>query len=269
MSVDMFEHRFRGELSVVPPFVPNDDRDDRVWAHVGSGAGGFPAWRALFSSLLLHGHCRDYQLFSFEAFFNLCEDTYTRRHPEHRRFERYFTGERLAGMRQRVGVWYESGMAETYLYACLVEAIEDISKIGVVLYDPRADWKLKSDIVVLMNGIAMQVSAYVGESEQERQQLEDVREKIERERKENTSRSAHWHNAQVAAMQLFPIRRTHDDLQVVNGVRLFSIAAVNKLLTEMYEHAGVAETDRGFIPDDPPRPPLSKRLRAQAPRQSP
>ncbi|PPJ04113.1 hypothetical protein C5E51_26305 [Nocardia nova] len=262
----MFENRFRGELLVVSAFEPNDDRDDRVWPHAGSGAGSFPAWRALFSAQLLRNHCCDYQLFDFETFFRLCENTYTRQHPEHRRFERYFTGDLRAGMRQRVGVWYESGMAETYLYACLVEAIEDISKIGVVLYDPRADWKLKADILVIMNGVAMRVSAYVGESEQARQQLENAREKIERERKENTSRSAQWNNAELAAMELFSIRRTNDDLQVVNGVRLFSIAAVNRLLAQMYEHAGVAEADRGFIPDNPPRPPLSKRLRAQAQR---
>ena len=35
---------------------------------------------------------------------------------------------------QRLKLWYESGMAETYLYVCLVDVFEDHLREGVVLY---------------------------------------------------------------------------------------------------------------------------------------
>lgn len=243
MSVDMFEYRFRKELLAVEKFQQNDTRDQRVWPHRGSHDGEFPAWRALFTALCLHRHSTGYRLPSYEEFFNFCKDAYTKHHPEKERFTRYFRGELLPGMRQRVGVWYESGIAETYLYACLVEAIEDRAKVGVVLYDPRADWKLKADIVVHINGMSMRVSAYVGHSE-DRPELEAERDEIEHERKKKTSESAHWGNRALRDMPLFEISITEQEVQEVNGCRLFSIRAVNDLLERLYDHAQVPAEER-------------------------
>lgn len=238
MSVDMFEYRFRQELSAVDKFHPNDTRDPRVWPRRGSHEGEFPAWRALFTALCLHRHSTGYRLPSYEDFFNFCKDSYTKHHPQNQRFIRYFEGELLPGMRQRIGVWYESGIAETYLYACLAEAIEDRANVGIVLYDPRADWKLKADIVVHINGKTMRVSAYIGHSE-DRSDLESERDVIEHERKKNTSESAHWDNRALREMPPFEIAITESDVQVVNGCRLFSIAAINDLLDRLYDHASV------------------------------
>lgn len=238
MSVDMFERRFREELEKLAPFVPDDRRDSRVWPRRGSKEAEFPAWHALFTSLCLYGHSTGYRLFGYETFFEHCKRAYLVKHPQPQRFKKYFEGELLPGMRQRIGVWYESGMAETYLYACLAEAIEDKSKIGVVLYDPRADWKLKADVIVIVNGKPMRVSAYVGELG-ERPSIEARRNEIELLRKQNTLESSHWHNAELESMRLFEVARTETDRQIVNGLRLFSILAINKLLNSIYTEAGV------------------------------
>lgn len=238
MSVDMYERRFRQELARLPKFIQNDQRDPRVWPSRGSKEGEFPAWRALFSSLCLYGHSTGYRLFSFDDFFKYCERAYVNKHPDSERFSRYFQGGLLQGMRQRAGVWYESGMAETYLYVCLVEAVEDRCKCGVVLYDPRADWKLKADVIVVINKIPMRVSAYVGDRG-DRPCIEARREEIELMRKQNTLESSHWHNAELESMPLFEIVRTDTDMQVVNGVRLFSLNSINELLKSLYQKAAV------------------------------
>ncbi|MBF6370419.1 hypothetical protein IU469_32685 [Nocardia puris] len=224
MTVDMFEHRFRQELNRLEPFHPNDTRDPRVWPRRGSHEGEFPAWRALFTALCLHRHSTGYRLPSYEEFFNFCRSAYTKHHPRPDRFVPYFQGELLAGMRQRVGVWYESGIAETYLYACLAEAIEDRAKVGVVLYDPRADWKLKADIVVILNGQAMRVSAYVGHGE-DRPDLESERDVIEHERKRNTPESAHWGNSALRTMPPFGVIVKSCGLGVVRRPRTLGCRA--------------------------------------------
>lgn len=234
MSVDLFEVRFREELEKLPLFEPNDERDPRVWKQK------FPAWHALFSSMCLFGHSTGYRLPSFEDFFRYCEHAYTKRNPKRDSYLPFFEGDLLIGMRQRVSAWYESGMAETYLYACLVEAIEDKSKTGVVLYDPRVDWKLKADLIVIANKVPLRVSAFVGDKS-DRPRVEAHRDVVERERKRNTMESAHWKNAEIAAMQLVEISRTDSDQQVVNGVRLFSLASINSLLTSIYQAAGVQD----------------------------
>ncbi len=232
MSVDMFERRFRTELKKLPPFIPNDTRDARIWR------ADFPAWRALFSAMCLFGHSTGYRLPSFEDFFRYCKSAYTKQHPDKERFSQYFQDDFLAGMTQRISAWYESGMAETYLYACLVEAIEDKAKAGLVLYDPRADWKLKSDVVVILNKIPLRISAFVGD-QIDRPRIEAKRDEIERDRKKNTSESAHWDNAALAAMPVFEIARTNAETQVVNGVRLFTLPAINRLLESLYQKAEI------------------------------
>jgi len=238
MTVDLFEARFRQELNKVATFSPNDKRDPRVWPKSGSDEGKFPAWRALFSSMCFFGHSTGYRLFSFDEFYRYCKHAYTERNPKRELFRRYFSGELEAGMRQRVGVWYESGMVETYLYACLIEAIEDKAKIGVVIYDSRVDWKLKTDMVAIINKHPMRISAYVGE-QRARPSIERHRDNLERRSKRNTSESAHWHNAELESLPLFEIARTGDDMQVINGVRVFSLNAINELLGKLYAHAGV------------------------------
>lgn len=228
----MHERRFRQELNKLPAFVPNDERNDRVWSAM------FPAWRALFSAECLFGHSTGYRLPSFDHFFEYCKHAYTKKNPKSDEYAEFFKGDLLPGMRQRVSAWYESGMAETYVYVCLVEAIEDKSKCGIVLYDPRADWKLKADVIVIVRKKPMRVSAFVGE-QSDRPSIEARRDVIERGRKKNTMESAHWNNVELAAMPVFEISRTDADMQTVNGVRLFSLASINRLLGSIYQEAGV------------------------------
>lgn len=230
MSVDLWESRFRTELRKVDRFEPQGAHDPRVWE------ADFPAWRALFSSLCLYGHSTGYRLFSYEDFWRYCHKAYAVQHPKKERFARFFEGELLPGMRQRVGTWYESGMAETYLYVCLVQAIEDESKCGAVLYDSRVDWKLKADAVVLCNNHAFRICAFF-DALDERAGVEQRRDDIERERKKNTNKSAHWGNDELPQIPRLNIAR--DDPQVVNGVRLFSLRSVNQLLREIYQASGV------------------------------
>ena len=219
----------------VEPFVPNDARDARVWR------ADFPAWRALFTSLCLWGHSTGYRLPSFTQFADYVEKAYCRGHPQKERFLPFFEGDLKNGMTQRISAWYESGMAETYLYVCLVEAIEDKLKRGIVLYDPRADWKLKADVIVLISGRALRVNGFVGAVE-DRAQIEENRATVERKRKINTMESAHWGNREFEDLTELVIARTDNDMQIVNGVRLFSIPSINRLLDSIYQTCSVTES---------------------------
>lgn len=152
----------------------------------------------------------------------------------------YFEEPLYQGMLERMSVWYEAGMAETYLYTCLVEAIEDEKREGLVLYDPRADWKLKTDAVVILHGRITRISAFTG-SKEDRPQVEARRSETEKERKKNTMRSAHWGNKQLDQIPQKQITLTEEDCQIVNGVKLFSLSAVKNLLDELYRDAGIQE----------------------------
>ena len=236
MSVDMFEWRFLKEIKKLPEFVPNDERNPRVWR------ADFPAWHALFSSLCLYGHSTGYRLPSFDSFFDYCRKAYTVAHSDKDKYKRFFEDKELVpGMRQRISAWYESGMSELYLYVCLVEAIEDKMKNGIVVYDPRADWKLKADAIVIVNDKPLRISAFIGSNEN-RPKVEASRDQVERYRKRNTKDSAHWDNAQLDTMLTLSITQDERNQQIVNGLRMFSIASINSLLREIYDICAVNQS---------------------------
>lgn len=141
----MHEAKFRRQLAALQALPPPSERPVTRRAR----AIDFPAWRSIFSSLLLYGHARNYALPSVDAFVRACQHNYT--HDCHQgRYDRFFADDELGReVRHRLIGWYEAGMAETYLYVCLVDAIEDVQRSGLVLYDSRVDWKLKADAVVL------------------------------------------------------------------------------------------------------------------------
>lgn len=237
MTVDMFERRFKQELGKLPLFVPDDNRDERVWKV------DFPAWRALFTSLCFWGHSTGYRLPSFDQFFSYCQRAYCKAHPTPDRFRVYFSEPYSLGMKQRAKAWYESGMAETYLYACLVEAIEDKLKAGLVLYDARADWKLKADVIVLIHSQRLRINAFHGDLAS-RSRVEANRDKVERMRKQNTMESSHWNNQELATMRTLTIARDESDFQSINGVRVFSLQAINSLLERIFKEADI---EAGFF----------------------
>jgi hypothetical protein len=144
MTVDMHEGKFRKELQSGERFIPP------TITYYARGID-FPAWRAIFSSMLLRGDSTGYRLPSVEGFVETCDSWY--RSERHRgRFLKYREGDRRDEVLDRFRGFHEAGMAETYLYVCLVDVFEDHLRDGVVLYDSRGDWKLKLDAVVLRGG---------------------------------------------------------------------------------------------------------------------
>lgn len=242
MPADMHEYKFVSELEKSQRCSPSGEMDAEV------RKVGFPAWRALFTSLVLGGHSTGYRLPSYAQCFDYCRRSYT--HPQHNgRFDRWFEPERKLRTEERVRFWYESGMSETYLYACLVDAFEDILKDGVVLYDARTDWKQKWDVAVLTRGVRITVNAFWGEAEA-REDVSAYREAVERRRKRRTLASAHWDNTEAGRWKLLRISRTKHELEDVNGVRLFSMRSINALLGQIYDEAGYAEDERFAFPPD-------------------
>lgn len=144
----------------------------------------------------------------------------------------------LTGMNQRAASWYQSGMAETQQYVCLVEAIEDRLKEGIVLYDARVDCKHKADVVILLRNRVIRINSFLGDVES-RAGVEHRRDRVERVRKVNTSESAHWGNQERQRSLQLAISRTEDQCLVLNGLRLFSYPAINQLLHQAYEEVGI------------------------------
>jgi len=120
-------------------------------------------------------------------------------------------------------------MAEAHLYACLVDAFEDRLREGIVFYDPRINWKIKWDAAVTTRGERFAIDSVWGEPGG-RRRTEVRRDKVERERKERTAVSSHWNHSERERWTRLQIFRSEEDCQIVNGVRLFSMAAVNGLL---------------------------------------
>lgn len=242
MSVDMFERRFRQELNKLPLFERPGTRNPHVEEQ------GFPAWRALFSSHLLHCHATGYRLPDFPNFYEYCRRAFSGQHQKNReRYERFFNDPSLMpGMMFRVANWYESGMAETHLYASITEMIEDKAKCGLVLYDPRLDWKMKADLIVLINGRPIRINAYYG-NEAGRRIVELNRDVTEHVRKVNTSESAHWENKEYREMRTLEISRDESNTERVNGIGLFSRSSINELLAAIYDLAEV--TEKSYMPN--------------------
>lgn len=239
MSVDMYPRRFIAELNKFDEFKPQGTRCEEVWKEK------FPAWRALFASLCFYGHSTNYRLFSYDRFYRYCERAYAEQHTDETKrsiYCRYFDPQNarlLEGMKERISVWYEAGMAETYLYAYLVDRIEDKMKVGAVLYDPRVDWKLKSDLVVIIKGQIVRVSAFTGNPEK-RVQIEHARDQIEHERKANTMESSHWGNAFFDKIPKEEIHLDENNCQKINGIRVFDNASIDDLLERIYKRVQIA-----------------------------
>jgi len=223
----MFEHRFKAELMRLPYFEIRGERDDRVWK------APFPAWRAIFTALCLTGHSSGYQLPSYAQFFAACERVYCDLHRNGDQFTKYFRGELREGTKHRTSVWYQAGMAETYLYVCLVEAIEDRTKSGFVVYDPRLDWKFKSDAIVIRQDAVFRINAFSGD-EGQRSTVERRRDSVERQRKADTPVSSRWGHRLFQSVASLRISMSPNNAQLVNGVMLFSVDSINDLLLQIY-----------------------------------
>lgn len=245
MAVDMYEFKFLRRLEELPPFQRAGGADE------GVNQVPFPAWRAPFTALLLQGHSAGYRLPSYRKFFDLCRRDWSPRtyklKGREESFSKWFEEPLVRRTELRIKGWYEGGMAETYLYVCLADAFEDVLKDGIVLYDPRVDWKQKWDAAVVTRGEKFFVNAFWGEPGG-RRGVEERRDRVEKARKARTSVSSHWNNTERDRWTELRISRSDDDCQIVNGLRLFSVRSVNGLLKEIYDRAGFERDERFFFP---------------------
>lgn len=255
MSLDMHEWKFLSRLSDPRLAFAHSDivvsRDVRLIE--------FPAWRALFTSLLLWGHSTGYRLPTFDEFYRRCRDAYTqesaRSDASHARriasLRPWFDGDEEHGdngryephVKERFRGFYESGMAETYLYVCLVDAFEDALNEGVVFYDTRHDWKLKGDVTVVVHEKVFLVSLFRGAVE-DRSAVEAFRDRMERIRKVNTMSSAHWKNQELKRWTKVQIGVTDDNCQRVNGLQLPAREEIHAVIDVMCDAVGIAERVR-------------------------
>lgn len=114
-----------------------------------------PPYRAIFTAGLLFGHAAGYRLPSLSQFIAVYGSAISRS-------DKYSIGDKARlyrdpkecceptdGFLHRLCGFYLDGMAHTHLYVALVQAYEDQRQYGAVASDPRVDWKLKTDIVVM------------------------------------------------------------------------------------------------------------------------
>jgi hypothetical protein len=235
MPVDMHEFKFILSLEKTDRYEPSAGFDHEV------GEIDFPAWRALFTSALLWGHSTKYRLPTFAEFFSICQKSY--KHKRHEgRFDEWFEPKNVGRTTERIKFFYESGMAETYLYVCLVDAFEDILKNGFVMYDPRFDWKQKWDAAVIVRSCKFGIDAFLGAST-ERKRIKERREVVERQRKRNNMMSTHLNNVERDEWVDLRISLSND-YQIVNGIKLFSIEKINTLLRQIYD---ISKLDQRFF----------------------
>jgi len=255
LAVDMHEWKFISRL-----------RDTRLaFTHTDIAVSPevrmieFPAWRALFTSLLLWGHSTGYRLPTFDEFYRRCREGYTqataRSDDSHvRRInnlrpwfdgdeERRIEGQYEPQVKERFRGFYESGMAETYLYVCLVDAFEDALNEGVVFYDTRHDWKLKGDVTAVVREKVFLVSLFRGAIE-DRAAVEAFRDRVERIRKANTMNSAHWNNQELRRWTKLQLGITDANCQIVNGVQLPAHDEIHAVIDAICDTVGIMERVR-------------------------
>lgn len=238
MSVDMFVRKFRTRLAELPPYHEQGAYDERVMH------APIPAMRAAFSASCLYSHNIGYQLPTFDRFRQMYCDALQETPEYSRKFARYFQGTTPnPGLVYRLSVAYESGICEEYLNVCLVEAIEDRLKCGVVLYDPRADWKLKVDSFILCCGKTFVVNSYWGDVSA-RREIERRRDESELRTKVNTSVSSQWGNVELGTFIRIDVTRDETSSEHLNGFRLFSPSAIDEVLTSVFDASGVPSEGR-------------------------
>ncbi|MEF2278537.1 hypothetical protein V3W47_09490 [Deinococcus sp. YIM 134068] len=254
MSVDMNVFRFRQELQRLPTFVPLGRYDQMVQR------ASIPAWRAVFTSVVLMRHVAGYSLPGLDLFVR-CYAKNFQHHEAFRRkkpdlYARLMTDEGwpTPGLLRRLSSLYETGMTEIYVYAVLAQAVEDKLQRGLVLYDARVDWKGKCDVVVLSGGRALRIDTHYDPGKP-RGQIERMRDETEQETKVNTHVSSHWNNTELKAMRQLCVVRSAADHEKLCGFTLFSRTALDGLLTQVYDELRVPLGERVWMEELLTTPP--------------
>jgi hypothetical protein len=240
MPVDITEDKFRRLVKNMDGFGSYD------YSTYTGRRTGFPAWRSNFATVLGNCHCRDYRLPTFDEFVKQCKDSYTDPVHKGKWWVELFRDDRIEEMMPWLRMNYESGMSETYVYVCLTDILEDVLDIGLVMYDPRIDWKQKFDCVVTIDPHKFGIDAHYEHGN--RRDLEAARAESEKKRKKNRSWSSHFNNKERLTYTRLEIERSEDDTQEINGLHLFSINSINRLLREIYDITGIV--DRAYFPID-------------------
>lgn len=235
--IDLFPWRFIDEIRKLPLFAQPTEELDR--------SKGLPAYRPVFSALLLYNFTENYKLFPCSVFEAQLKKAYA----GHKRSAELLPLFETEAFKARIKAWYQSFMMETFIYLCLVEAIEDKSHEGLVFYDTRHDFKMKYDAAVLIRGMMFTVNAFRGSSAS-RASTEERRDVAEREAKINTSESAHWENVERQRVGRIAYGVTDEDCIDVNGILLPSAKSINGLLYDIYHGAALVDKARFYYVDD-------------------
>lgn len=170
MPVDMLLSRFFREVEQLYPDQDRKFQRTGTWdRRVASCA--VPPYRAVFTACLLRGHAAGYRLPSFKQFTSVYVHAIfaNEKIPDRDKaclfVDPKTCDEPTPGFLHRLCGFYLDGMAHTQLYVALVQAYEDQRKIGAVASDPRVDWKLKTDIVVMSASRVVRLNIRFGSDE--------------------------------------------------------------------------------------------------------
>lgn len=238
MSIDIYVNSLRSAISKAPKFEMVGTYD------LSCMQTSFPSWRAVFSGLVQWGYVTGSQIPSVEMFIS----SYIKAIKKHPHFNKYWSkwfvnNEPSDAMKYRLYSWYETGIAELYLYAALVEAIEDRLVAGWVVYDPRLDWKHKCDLLVLCRNMQFKINSAWGSADSV---AFDVVKGVD--------------SSKLFQCNEIKIIRNEDRNEVINGYRLFSQQDIDDVLNTIYDIAGLDEslnngeklpTIKSMIKEDP------------------
>lgn len=170
MPADMLLSRFFREVERLYP------DQDRWFKRAGKwdktvASTPVPPYRAAFTACLLRGHAAGYRLPSFKQFISVYIHAIRANKKVRDKYKtRLFVDPEACevptpGFLHRLCGFYLDGMAHTQLYVALVQAYEDQRKIGAISSDPRVDWKLKTDIVIMSASKVVRLNIRAGTDE--------------------------------------------------------------------------------------------------------
>ena len=233
MSVDMLVPRFFREIERLHPCEEQGFERQGRWDRTIANCP-VPPYRAVFTAGLLFGHAAGYRLPSFKQFIA----TYGRAIRDNGKYPigdkaRLFQDpatcrEPTSGFLHRMCGWYMDGMAHTHLYATLVQAYEDQRQLGAVASDPRMDWKLKTDLVVMSASKLVRLNINFGNEE-----LVGDRAAREAGTKARAMASHVTGNPFHDRTHMVEVVRDAEHTEPFRGLRFFTPACLDEVITEV------------------------------------